>query len=300
MDIVNYRGWPNCCRLTNGLIELIATTAVGPRIIHFGFVGGANELHEIAQDAGQMGGDRHRFYGGHRLWHAPEEKPRTYWPDNVPVHYELLEQGVRLIQAVEGTTGIQKEIEIRLDPQAAHVELVHRLRNTNLWAIELAPWALTMMAPGGTAIIPLPPRGTHTANLLPTSQLVLWAYTDLSDARWTWGQKYILLRQDAAARTPQKIGVTVPDGWLAYARAGHLFVKRFAPQPGATYPDMGCSAESFTDADMLEVETLGPQQIIQPGTAIEHRETWQLYRDVAVPSSDADVESGVLLKIRGG
>ena len=297
MEIVNYRGWPNCCRLSNELVELIVTTDVGPRIIRFGFNGDDNELQEIATDMGQMGGDTFRFYGGHRLWHAPEERPRTYWPDNVPVHYEPIEQGVHLIQPVETTTGIQKEIEIRLAPQAAQVELVHRLRNTNLWAIELAPWALTVMAPGGTAIIPLPPRGSHIDQLLPTSTLTLWAYTNLSDARWTLGEKYLLLRQNPAALTPQKIGATVPDGWLAYARAGHLFVKHFVHQPDAPYPDLGCSAELFTNADMLELETLGPRQIIEPGATIEHRETWQLYRDVPMPRTDADVEAVVLSRI---
>ena len=299
MEIVNYRGWPNCCRVSNNLIELIVTTDIGPRIIRFGFVGSDNELYEVAEDAGQMGGDAHRFYGGHRLWHAPEERPRTYWPDNMPVQCEPLKQGVRLIQSIETTTGIQKEIELRLAPKATQVELVHRLRNTNLWAIELAPWALTMMASGGTAILPLPPRGSHADQLLPTSTLTLWAYTNLSDTRWTWGEKYILLRQDAKALMPQKIGAAVPDGWLAYARAGHLFVKRFAYQPDAPYPDLGSSAEMFTNADMLELETLGPRQIIQPGAAIEHRETWQLYRDVATPRTDAEVEAQVLSKIRG-
>ena len=48
MDVqkTDYRGWPNCCRLSNGLIDLIATTDVGPRIIRFGFVGEDNEFKE--------------------------------------------------------------------------------------------------------------------------------------------------------------------------------------------------------------------------------------------------------------
>ena len=89
----------------------------------------------------------------------------------------------------------------------------------------------------------------------------------------------------------------MPDGWLAYARAGHLFVKHFVHQPDAPYPDLGCSAELFTNADMLELETLGPRQIIEPGATIEHRETWQLYRDVPMPRTDADVEAVVLSRI---
>ena len=35
-----YAGWPNCYRITNGEVELIVTTDVGPRVIRYGFVGG--------------------------------------------------------------------------------------------------------------------------------------------------------------------------------------------------------------------------------------------------------------------
>lgn len=96
---------------------------------------------------------------------------------------------IRLVPPTEPTTGVQKEIDIRLSPDKAHVILTHRLRNANLWAVQLAPWALSVMAPGGTAIFPLPPRGPHPGNLQPTGNLAIWAYTDLSDPRWTWGHR---------------------------------------------------------------------------------------------------------------
>jgi hypothetical protein len=30
---IEYKGWKNCIEITNGIIDLIATTDVGPRII---------------------------------------------------------------------------------------------------------------------------------------------------------------------------------------------------------------------------------------------------------------------------
>jgi len=289
-----YQGWPNCYRLSNGLIDLIVTTDVGPRIIRFGFVGEENEFKEYEDTAGQQGGDEWRIYGGHRLWHAPETKPRTYCADNSPVALEQRGDIVRLIQPTEATTGIQKEIDIRLSPAEAHVEVTHRLRNTNLWAVELAPWALSVMAPGGTAIIPLPLRRSHQESLLPTNTIALWAYTDMADPRWHWGRKYVMLRQDPHLETPQKAGVMAKDGWAAYARAEHLFAKRFSYVDGARYPDLGCSVEAFTNADMLELETLGPLVDLQPGAAVEHVERWHLFRDVPAPKNDADVDRDVL------
>jgi len=298
LEKTGYRGWPNCYRLSNGIIDLIVTTDVGPRIIRFGFAGEENEFKEYDDTAGKQGGDEWRIYGGHRLWHAPEAKPRTYYPDNSPVGLEQHADFVRLVQPTEPTTGIQKEIEIRMAPAAAQVEVTHRLRNTNLWAVELVPWALSVMAPGGTAIIPLPPRRSHEESLLPTSAIALWAYTDMTDPRWHWGRSYDLLRQDPNLDAPQKAGAMVTDGWAAYARAGHLFVKRFSYVEGARYPDLGCSVEAFTNADMLELETLGPLILLQPGDAVEHAEHWRLFRDVPAPNSDSDVDRDVLPLIK--
>lgn len=298
MEKLNYKGWPNCYYLSNGIVDLIVTTDVGPRIIRFGFVGGENEFKEYESMLGKMGGSEWRIYGGHRLWHAPEAKPRTYFPDNYPIQLETHPDFVRLVQPVETTTGIQKEMDVRLAREGAHVQITHRLRNTNCWAVELAPWALSVMAPGGTGIIPLPPRGTHAKFLTPLSTIALWAYTDMADPRWTWGSKYILLRQDPQTKTPQKIGAMVLDGWIAYARNGHLFLVTFDYMSEASYPDLGCSAEMFTDGAMLEIETLGPLLRLQPGAFLEHTERWFLFRDVPVPKDDADVDECILPKVR--
>lgn len=294
VEKINYQGWANCYRLSNGVVDLIVTTDVGPRIIRFGFVGEENEFKEYADQLGKTGGDTWRIYGGHRLWHAPERMPRTYAPDNAPVAFEQLDDGARIVQPTEATTGIAKEIAIYLAPDAARVRVIHRLTNRNLWAVKFAPWALTVMAPGGKAIIPLPPRGSHPKDLPPTSRLVLWAYTDLADARWTLGSRYVMLHQDAAMPTPQKIGASAPDGWCACVCNGHLFVKRFAYDANAIYPDLGCCVETFANDTMLELETLGPLTCLAPGEAVEHVETWHLFREVQMPITDADVEHRIL------
>ncbi|MBN1262485.1 MAG: hypothetical protein JXB35_17525 [Anaerolineae bacterium] len=294
MDIISYAGWDHCVRLANERIELLITSDVGPRILRLAFLGQENEFAEFAEMLGQTGGDIWRSYGGHRLWHAPEEQPRTYYPDNAPVAVEDHGDFARFIAPLEVTTRIQKEIDVALDPEAARVTVVHRLRNTNLWSIALAPWALSVMAPGGTAIIPLPPRGPHPNNLLPNSSLVLWVYTDMADPRWTWGTRFVLLRQDPEAVTPQKAGAMVPDGWVAYARNGHLFVKTFDVAPGARYPDLGCNVETFTNGRMLEAETLGPLVTLAPGAEVEYVERWALFDHVPTPTCDADVAAHVL------
>lgn len=291
---VQYGGWPNCYRLSNGLVDLVLTTDVGPRVIRFGFLGERNEFKEYEAMMGTIGGDEWRIYGGHRLWHAPEDRIRTYYPDNGPVEFQPYPAFVRLIQPIETTTGIQKELDIYLDADHPHVRVVHRLRNHLLWPVELAPWALSVMAPGGVAIVPLPPRGRHEEHLLPAGGLVLWAYTDMSDPRWRWGERYLRLCQDPTRPAPQKVGVIAPaENWLAYWRDGHLFLKTFSVVPGACYPDLGACAEVFTSAEMLELETLGPLTVLSSGAAVEHTEEWWLFRDVPPLESDEAISREV-------
>jgi hypothetical protein len=294
---VNYRGWENSYRLSNDVIDLVVTTDVGPRIIRCGFVDDENEFKEFADQSGRTGGDEWRSYGGHRFWHAPEDPSRTYFPDNSAVAFEQVGDLFRLIQPVEPTTGIQKEIDILLSPESASVRVTHRLRNLNASSVELAPWAISVMEVGGTSILPLPPRRSHQESLVPSFTLTYWAYTDLSDPRWRIGRAFIMLRQDPTREGPQKIGLMAPAGWIAYARKRHLFVVRAAYVPGAVYPDFGSSLETYAAVDMLEVETLGPMARIEPHAFVEHVEDWLLFRDVPTPENDADVVTHVLPKI---
>ncbi len=295
---IEYAGWPNCYRLASERAELVVTADVGPRVIRFALAGDENVFKEYPEQLGSTGGDEWRIYGGHRLWHAPEAMPRTYAPDNGPVAVEPRGDALRLVQPVEATTGIQKELDVSLAADEARATVTHRLRNTNLWPLEVAPWAVSVMAPGGVAVVPLPPRRRHEESLVPANTLALWAYTDMTDARWTWGARFVLLRQQPGAPVPQKAGLSVPEGWAAYARDGRLFVKAFDYVAGGRYPDLGSNVEAFTNAEMLELETLAPLSTVPPGGEVEYTERWALFASVPPPASDGEVEWDVLPKVR--
>jgi hypothetical protein len=293
MEKVSYAGWPNCIKLSNGQVELIATTDVGPRIMRFGFVGGQNLLNEYKDQVGKTGGDEWRIYGGHRLWHAPEHIVRTYSLDNSPIKYKWSGETLTLTQNVEPETGIVKEIEITLDEKTNHVRVLHRLTNKNMWEIEAACWAMSVMAQGGRLILPREPFGPHPEYLLPTRPLVMWQYTDMGDPRWSWGTKYIQLKQDPKNAKKQKVGLLNKQGWGAYYLKGELFIKQYPNIEGAVYPDMGWNTETFTNDEMLEFETLGPLVKIQDSGRIEHVEDWHLFK-VKVGEGESDIDKKVL------
>jgi hypothetical protein len=150
---------------------------------------------------------------------------------------------------------------------------------------------LSMMAPGGVGITKFPPRGTHPEDLPPTNPLIMWAFTDLSDPRWTFTKKYLVLRQDAANASPQKLGLFNEHTVGAYLLGSDLFVKTYEADPSKTYADFGASYETFTNDGFLELETLGPLEEVGPGAAVEHVERWSLHRDVAIREwTDAELD----------
>lgn len=285
VEKIPYAGWPNCYRLSNGEVELIVTSDVGPRIIRYGFEGGQNFFVELEEDLGKTGGDNWRLYGGSRLWVGPEDPVYSYGADNDPVQVEI--SGNRLTaQAPVEHTGVQKAIAVELSDEGSAVRVVYTLANRTIWPLRIATWVLTMMAPGGAGITTLPPRGTHPEVLAPTNPLVVFAFTNMADPRWTWLEKYIVLRQDPQNADPEKIGLFNPETRGAYLLNGELFVKKFAASPDEEYPDMGASYETFTNERFLEIETLGPLRTLQPGESLDHVEEWSLHRPVAVDSWD--------------
>ena len=289
---ISYNGWPHCIRLFNDEIELIATTDIGPRIVRFGFIGKQNLFYLVPEHAGKTGGQDWRIYGGHRLWLAPEAMPFSYNPDNEKVEFEVRDNFIRLTQPKEFVSGMVKEMEITISPDANKVKVLHRLVNQNSDDVEVAPWALSMLGQGGRAIVPQEPYEEGNDYLLPARPLALWPFTKMNDPRWIWGAKYIQAKQDASSSSEQKIGVLNKQGWTAYCLNGELLIKKFDFIPGMVYPDYGCNNEIYINGRFLEIETLGPLIKIPPGSKVEHTEHWLLTKSMAderEESIDADV-----------
>jgi hypothetical protein len=294
VEKVNYLGQPDCYKLSNAAVELIVTTNVGPRILRYAFQGEENILGEIPDKVVKTELGEWKPLGGHRLWTAPESSPRSYAPDNERVPFEIEgNNAIRLKQQVEAGTGIQKEMAIVLDEEGTGVSVHHKITNRNLWAIEVSPWALTIMKGGGEVIFPQEPYRAHSEYLLPARPLVLWHYTNLSDPRWTLGAKYIRLKTDEHLSEPQKIGITNKQGWAAYRHEQTLFIKRAGYIQGATYPDYGCNFETFTAGTFIEVESLAPLHRLEPDESATHVERWFLFRNIYTDTTEESLDEAL-------
>ena len=292
IEPVEWGGWPSCYRLTNGLVEAIVTTAIGPRIVRYGFAGGQNFLLELAGQIGTAGEPEFLARGGHRLWVAPE-CAGTYAPDNQPCEHRVVGEWLEVTGPQEPATGFRKQLRLRMD-DAGKLHVIHRLQNTLQWGVEVSIWALTMMAAGGVGVTGFPPRGTHPECLLPTHPLVMWAFSDLTDSRLTLTQRHLVLRQDPSRKDPNKFGLFNANTWGAYLLRDGLFVKQTTADASLRYPDFGASFEMWTNGDTLELETLSPLVRLEAGQWLEHVETWSVRAGVKIAAwNDEAIDAAI-------
>ena len=294
IEKVAWGGWPNCYRISNGEVELIVTSDIGPRIMRFGFIGGGNVFKVYEEGLGKSGEPTWQFRGGHRVWLAPEDRQMSYAADNLPVEVELSGDVLTLTAPVEPESGLRKQMSIRMDEIGSGVEVVHRMQNCRDANFPCAIWVLSIMAPGGVAVTGFPPRASHADVLAPTNPLVMWAFSDLRDPRWGFQEKYVVLHQDPNNDVHTKLGHFNAKTWGAYFLNGDLFIKRYDADSTRAYPDMGCSYETFTCAEMLELETLGPLENPVPGAWIEQTEHWTLHKS-SPPAAFNDAELDLVL-----
>ncbi|MCX7868348.1 MAG: DUF4380 domain-containing protein [Terrimicrobiaceae bacterium] len=277
IDTINYKGWPNTLRLSNGTTELVVTTDVGPRILAYQTEGRGNIFHVIEEQCGRTDEPEFQLRGGHRFWLGPEDWILSYHVDNRTVQYRQGREGELVFETLQtDPTPIRKSLGVKLAPEGTSVTIRHTATNEGGSPFRLATWGLSVMRHGGTEIIPQPPLGEHPRDLLPNRNMVLWPYTDLSDPRWTFGQQFWLLRHEAGA-PPTKLGLSHAERWVAFLCEDLLYIKGIDFDDSETYPDCGCNFETFTNSEILEIESLGPLKTLAPGESVTHFERWKLF-----------------------
>ena len=273
MERVTCAGLPDCLRLSNDRIDVVVPTTVGPRIIRLGFLDGPNLLGEYPQLATNTTLGEWKPWGGHRLWAAPEQMPGSYAPDNSPIHWELRNERSLHVRQQPDASGLEKALAIHLPASGSSLTIEHEICNRHYWPVEIAAWALTIVSPGATALLPQPAFRSHDEQLLPVRAMALWSFTNMADRRWRFGNRFVTLTPDHT-RGPQKIGIRNELGWCACLWPGALLIKQFAFDATARYPDCGVNNEVYADGPYLEIETLGPLERLGPGERTTLVERW--------------------------
>ena len=269
--------------LENDHLRVDYLLEAGPRLARLILAGSTdNLLAEVPDVHWPTPWGEYHLRGGHRVAIAPEALGLSYVPDDNDLVVEDVPGGVRLIRPTEIGSGVSKSIEIQLQPDRPALTLRHAVCNDRSEPIEIAAWSITQLALGGIAVAPW-----RTASVVnyhrPDRHLTLWPYTSWRDERLLVDDDYVWI---TARPEPQelKIGV-LAGGWLGYLRSGVFFVKRFDPQLGLLHPDLNTNAQLYCHDRFIELETLAPLAVLEPGQSSVHVETWEIYRDIDVPPS---------------
>ena len=276
----------NCMRLKNGSLSVWITLDFGPRVIALAPEGGANLFAELPEAQIECpGSGMYSLRGGHRLWYAPEYPPRTYLPDDDRLESSEVNNGFKVTQQPEHGSSLRKSIIVRLPDEKLYVVLDHEILNLGIEPQRLAPWVITMMRPGGTAVMPQQTEFDEEFGCQPNRTVNLWPYTPVNSPHITFSDRYLYVQANMKA-DKLKIGAPNPRGWIGYVIDDTFFVKFADYDPQAYYYDRQSSSQFYCDPGALEMETLGPRVTLEPGETVKYREVWKVFQDVAFEPED--------------
>ena len=135
----------------------------------------------------------------------------------------------------------------------------------------LAVWRLTVVAKGGTMVLPL---NDPTDELNPVFNLVSWPYNDPEDPRLFVGRKKLALRQTDKEEAI-KVGTFSRKGRAYYVLGDKAMKWECVPEEGE-YGDFGCNFETYTNSHILEVEWLSRKFNLAVGEKARMTERWSL------------------------
>jgi hypothetical protein len=274
----NHRGWHDAIVLRNGTVEAVIVPSVG-RVMQFRFAGETDgPFWENEKLAGQpMPADpwkaAHGSFGGDKTWPAPQTL--WNWPppdvfDAAPLTARVNDdRSVTLTSPVSSRFGLRTMRRIALDATEPVMRIETTYEKISGEPVTVSVWIITQLRDPVAGFLRVPanskfPRGVS--------------------ALWPMPEKYLHRDGDwlRLTRDPAESHKTGNDGTvLVWAGRQHLLRIDLSRAAEANYPDDGCSAEIYTNADpvpYVEFETLGPLKTLRTGETASATNTYRLAR----------------------
>ncbi|HMF40132.1 MAG TPA: DUF4380 domain-containing protein [Polyangia bacterium] len=215
---------------------------------------GRNLLSEPAADAANYGST---------FWPSPQSA--WGWPppaeiDHAPTRFVIDPVAIELRGATSPKLGVSVDRRITADAGRGAVTFDFTIHNRGDAPVQLAPWQITRVPPGGLSLFP-----TGTGSFPPSNLAVREALGV------TW------YAYDAAAVTDhQKLFADGREGWLAHVNGDALLVKTFAAVPRAAQAPGEAQIELYATPahTYVEVEVQGACETIAPGGSLPWRVVW--------------------------
>lgn len=288
---INYQGWSDAILLSNGLVEAVIVPVVG-RVMQFRFAGSPDgPFWENAALRGQRprpGSEDWANFGGDKAWPAPQTDWKRLalrdWPppesfDGLPMKVVIDGPTVTLIAPEDPGFGMRVRRRIELAPDRPVMVITTSFEKTKGPPLETGVWVITQLKDPVAVYAPLPDSAPAGAGYIRQSE-------DLP-AKLKQNNGLLSLMRDPQKN--HKIGALA--GTLVWVGPSELVRIDSALVPGGRYPDDGCSAEVYTNADPLayvELELLGPLTRLATGERTERVSSYTLARRAdSDPEADA-------------
>jgi hypothetical protein len=270
-------------------IHMVLTTDFGPRIVFWGRPRGENLL---VWAPGKFTRGKWDLLGGHRVWASRplgDECEETYRIDDRPCDVEEIDSGWKVTAPVDPYNNTRRGIAVRVVDDN-RVEVDNFLTNAGDMLFSGGVWAITSTIPAG-----------RTEYGIPLGDDSLWNYCTIVMYR-QWDEHTGSFNDPQFSFTPDmmlvhpggkenKRCIQADKGIIAMhdPDRGVLFVKKVSYDRTRQYP-YSCNMAVYIAPGnaMVEMETMGPEQMLKPGETIHNKETWLL------ESSDLKLESKVL------
>lgn len=288
----NYRGWKDAIILRNGLVEAVIVPSIG-RVMQFRFAGETEgPFWENEKLLGQsMPADpwkaAHGSFGGDKTWPAPQTL--WNWPppdifDRAPVTASVSsDHSVTLISEASPRFGLRTIRRITLDRAAPVMHIATTYQKTAGDPLAVSVWIITQLRDPVASFLPVPLDSKFPTGLAPHWPAPPGAAErqgDLLHLKRLPAKSY-KVGNDAAALI-----------WVGEKHVLRISTDRLA---GADYPDGGCIAEFYANADpvpYVELETVSPLKTLRPGDSHSATNHYVLARRT---SKDPIVDARALL-----
>lgn len=307
VEKINYHGWQESYRISNGQIDVVVVPAIG-RIMYFGFKGEENILWNNplffgkTLPAGKPLSDNGEIiwanFGGDKVWPTQEDQwqdingrtwPADHWFDGSAHMAEVLANGIKIIGPVSEYCGARSIREIILAEAGAEltinqtIEKVQQADNSAIEPINYTIWNITQICSPLMALMNLNPnrRLSKRHKLFRPNTAENFSIE---------GDMGILLPD---RKNKQKVGAD-SDYWLAAIVDSTVIGEFFRLQPNANYPDEGMSVEVYTEPDYTELEILSPLRQLAIGESMLFTINWRLHQLPTELNTDREKRTAAL------
>lgn len=276
---VDYYGYDDCIRLSNGTVTATLCPAAGGRVLEYSLDGKnvlylppGNEGWRMSEGGKGGGMDAGRFdIGPERMVQRGDVLWKGEWKGSITGP-----RSAQLISKVDPKSGVRLIRDFRLAESGSRLDCTQIIDNVSDKPVSLCHWSRTFAVGRGVAIVPRSPLGRFPVGYV--------MYEDGTTIDFRPEDPNIAVSDDyvtiSAAPKKPKLGFDSHSGWLAYAAPNDLlFVKTFKTFPKRPYNEMAGLTVSvwYPDGNMVELEPIGPAEELAPGQAGSFTETWWLH-----------------------